>query len=87
MAKTKTLFQFVGTSENYGAYGCFSINFYRPLTNTNPVSVDGIPIEAGSSLSISQNVGDSDQSFYEIRFTETVQGNNALHITRITPID
>jgi hypothetical protein len=87
MAKTKTLFQFVGKSENFGAYGCFSINFYRPLTGTNPVSVDGVPIEAGSSLSISQNVGDSDHSFYEIAFTETVAGANALHITRILPVD
>jgi hypothetical protein len=87
MAKTKTLFQFVGKSENFGAYGCFSINFYRPLLNSNPVSVNGVPIEAGSSLSISQSMGDSDESFYEIAFTETVPGDNALHISRILPIN
>lgn len=87
MAKTRSLFQFIGKSENFGAYGCYSINFYRPLLNSNPVSVDGVPIEAGSSLSISQSTGDEDHSFYEIAFTETVAGANALHVSRIVPLD
>jgi hypothetical protein len=55
--------------------------------NSNPVSVDGIPIEAGSSLSISQSNGDSDHTFYKIIFTETIVGDNALFVTRILPLD
>lgn len=87
MGKTQTQSQFVAKSENYGAYGCHSINFFRPTLNSNPVSVDGIPIEAGSSLSISQSNGDEDHTFYKIIFTETIVGDNALFVTRIVPID
>lgn len=85
MARTQTQSQFIGKSENVGAEGCFSINFYRP-PSSNPVSVMGIPLEEGSSLKIEQNVGDEDHTFYQIIFTETVAGANALFVTQIMPL-
>jgi hypothetical protein len=85
MARTQTQSEFIGKSENVGADGSFSINFYRP-PSSNPVSVMGIPLEEGSSLKIEQNVGDTDCTFYQIIFTETVAGANALFVTKIMPL-
>lgn len=85
MARTQTQSEFIGKSENVAAEGCFSINFFRPSTS-NPVSVMGIPLEAGASLKIEQNVGDTDHTFYEVVFTETVAGANALFVTKIMPL-
>ena len=62
MAKTRTITTFVGESSLVLAQGCNAISFYRPTTNpvnsaaSNDVKVDGIPIEAGSTYSIKQNV-------------------------------
>jgi len=54
---------------------CIAIAFYRPTTGSNDVSVNGIPIEAGNTLSISQNVGDLDVSIYEVKFTSSASQN------------
>ena len=54
---------------------CIAIAFYRPTTGSNDVSVNGIPIEAGNTLSISQNVGDLDVSIYEVKFTSSASAN------------
>lgn len=83
--KTTTESKFYGKSQNIEAGGCFAINFFRPLTSTNPVSVNGIPLEAGQNLSIRQNVGDIDTTFYEVVFSSG-GGNNELYVTRILPI-
>jgi hypothetical protein len=85
MARTQTQSEFIGKSENVGADGCVSINFYRP-PSSNPVSVMGIPLEEGASLKIEQNVGDEDHTFYQIIFTQTVVGANALFVTKIMPL-
>jgi hypothetical protein len=63
---------------------CIAIAFFRPSTLTNDVSVNGIPIEAGDTLSVSQNVGDFDVSQYEVKFTSLGGSNvNKLHVIRV----
>jgi hypothetical protein len=49
------------------------------------VQVNGIPLAAGQTLSISQNVGDIDNSRYEIRFDDS--GLNELWVVRVIPLD
>jgi hypothetical protein len=49
------------------------------------VRVNGIPIEAGQTFSIGQNVGDADHSAYEIVFTSGAD-TNELYVTRIMPL-
>jgi hypothetical protein len=72
--KTNTTNFFVG-EETMVTSNCIAIAFYRPTTNSNDVSVNGIPIEAGNTLSISQNVGDLDVSIYEVKFTSSASQN------------
>jgi hypothetical protein len=78
--KTNTTNFFVG-EETMVTSNCIAIAFYRPTSGTNDVSVNGVPIEAGSTLSISQNVGDFDVSQYEVKFTNT-GGANKLFVMR-----
>jgi hypothetical protein len=90
MANTKTITTFTGNPQEFYAAGAFAVSFYRPNTNpdsgaaSNPVKVDGIPIESGSSLNIRQNVGDQDYSNYQITFPGGA-GENILYVIRIMP--
>jgi len=90
MADTKTITTFAGKAPLFDAGGAFAVSFYRPNTNpyssaaSNPVTVDGIPIESGSSLNIRQNVGDRDFSQYDIVFPGGA-GDNMLYVIRIMP--
>ena len=89
MAKTRTVTNFVGKNSLFDAGGAFAISFYRPNSNpysgaaSNAVTVDGIPVESGSSLNIKQNVGDFDHSQYDIVFPPGGTGDNILYIIRI----
>ncbi len=65
------------------AEGCYAITFFRPSTS-NPVSVNGIALEAGQSLSIKQNVGDEDYTTYEIVFY-TGAASNEMYVSRVLP--
>jgi hypothetical protein len=88
MARTRTITTFVGESSLVLAEGCNAISFYRPTTNpvnsaaSNDVKVDGIPIEAGSTYSIKQNVGDQDYSQYDVVFLGGA-GEDMLYVIRI----
>ena len=90
MADTKTITTFTGNPQEFYADGAFAVSFYRPNTNpysgatSNPVTVDGIPVESGSSLNIRQNVGDQDYSNYQIVFPGGA-GENMLYVIRIMP--
>ena len=68
--KTNTTNFFVG-EDTMVTSNCIAIAFYRPTLNSNDVSVNGVPIEAGNTLAISQNVGDLDVSIYEVKFTSS----------------
>lgn len=64
---------------------CISIAFRRP-TGSNPFQVNGIPIEDGQTLTISQNVGDLDMSKYIITFQTGAAANEAW-VIKIVPTD
>lgn len=64
---------------------CISIAFRRP-TGSNPFQVNGIPIEDGQTLTISQNVGDLDMSKYIITF-QAGAGANEAWVIKIVPTD
>ena len=78
--KTNTVTQFVGENAMVTSE-CVSIAFFRPTTGSNAVWINGIPIEAGQTLSISQNVGDIDKTQYEVKFTAGA-GANELYVLR-----
>ena len=88
MAKTRTITTFVGESSLILAEGCNAISFFRPTTNpvnsaaSNNVKIDGVPIEAGTTYSIKQNVGDQDFSQYDVVFLGGA-GEDMLYIIRI----
>lgn len=88
MAKTRTITTFVGESSLILAEGCNAISFFRPTTNpvnsaaSNNVKVDGVPIEAGTTYSIKQNVGDQDFSQYDVVFLGGA-GEDILYVIRI----
>ena len=84
MARTITENLYYGKSQQITADGCFAISFFRPSTS-NPVQINGIPLEAGQTLSIKQNVGDEDWSVYEIVFY-TGTDTNEMYVTKIMPI-
>lgn len=85
MAKTRTENIAYGKSQYISADGCFAISFFRP-SSAPAVSVEGIDIEAGQTLSIKQNVGDEDHSSYQITFANNQDGDNLLHVIKITQI-
>jgi hypothetical protein len=77
--KTNSVTQFVG--KNYMVTSdCIAIAFFRPLTS-NAVSINGIPLEAGQTLSINQNVGDLDVTQYQVMFTAGAS-TNELYVVR-----
>lgn len=84
MARTITENLYYGKSQQIAAEGCYAISFFRPSTS-NPVQINGIPLEAGQTLSIKQNVGDEDWSVYEIVFY-TGTDTNEMYVTKIMPI-
>ena len=85
MAKTRTENIAYGKSQYISANGCIAISFFRP-SSAPAVSVEGIDIEAGQTLSIKQNVGDEDWSSYELRFANNQDNANLLHVIKIMPI-
>jgi len=89
--RTETTTEF--HAENYDGVEsfCVSIAFYRPTNSragnpTNEVIVNGVPIEAGATFRIGQNVGDLDTTKYSIQFISS-GGDNELYIVRIIPKD
>lgn len=84
MARTITENLYYGKSQQIAAEGCFAITFFRPSTS-NPVQVNGFPLEAGQSYSIKQNVGDEDWSTYEIVFYSGTS-TNEIYVTKIMPL-
>ena len=84
MARTITENLYYGKSQQIAAEGCYAISFFRPSTS-NPVQINGIPLEAGQTLSIKQNVGDEDWSVYEIVFYSGAS-TNEMYVTKIMPI-
>jgi len=83
LINTNTTFEFVGQTKSITS-DCFSIAFFRPSTS-NPVSINGLPLEAGQTLSIEQSVGQIDRSHYDIVFGAGAD-TNELHIIRIIPM-
>jgi hypothetical protein len=77
--KTNTVTQFVGKNSMITS-DCVAIAFFRPTTS-NAVSVNGVPIEAGSTLSINQTVGDIDKTQYQVDFTAGAS-TNELYVIR-----
>ena len=84
MARTRTENLYYGKSQQIEADGCYAISFFRPTTS-NPVQINGIPLEAGQTLSIKQNVGDEDWSVYEIVFFSG-SDTNEIHVMKVMPI-
>jgi len=82
--KTTTQSIYVGRSQVVEGQGCYSISFFRPTTS-NPVRVNGVPLEAGQTMSINQNVGDADCSSYEIVFSSG-SDTNEMYVSRIMPL-
>lgn len=85
--KTYTDSQWLGKSQVIEANGCFAISFFRPTLGSTNVWVSGVPIEAGNTLCISQNVGDADHSLYDIVFEsggEITEPN--LYVIKLMPI-
>lgn len=82
--RTRLETQFIGKPFQIQAEGCYAISFFRPSTS-NPVSVNGIALEAGQTLSIKQNVGDEDWTTYEIVFY-TGTATNEMYVSRVLPI-
>jgi hypothetical protein len=83
--KTSTQTNFYGLTTSIESY-CLSIAFFRPNNANADVQVNGIPIAAGQTLSINQNVGDLDTSRYEIVFT-TGANPNELFVIKVLPVD
>ena len=92
MARTKTVTYFVGEAQLVLAQGAFAITFYRPTINpdsgaaSNPVKVDGVPIAAGGTFEVKQNVGDTDFTQYDVVFGAGA-GENMLYVIQILPND
>lgn len=88
--RTKTVTEYHGENFDGLESYCISIAFFRPTLSRagNPSSdvlVNGIPIEAGATFRIGQNVGDLDTSRYDIVFLPGVGSDNELYVIRILP--
>jgi hypothetical protein len=64
---------------------CIAIAFNRPI-GSNPVNVNGYPLQAGQTLRISQNTGDIDRSQYQIYFG-TGSGSDECYVFRTLILD
>ena len=94
MAITRTQVMFYGKSTFVEANGCYSIAFFRPTTNsdlavTSNVNISGVPLEAGQTLTIEQNVGDRDFTSYEITFypDNAIPTANELFVIMVMPVE
>ena len=80
---TEVIFDYVAIPKMMTS-DCIAIAFFRPSTGTNPVSVNGLPIEAGQTFYVEQNVGDIDRTQYQITFG-TGTGDHKLFVMRTVP--
>ena len=80
---TQTIFEYVGDYKMQES-DCIAIAFFRPTTS-NPVSVNGLPLEAGQTFRVEQNVGDIDRTQYEIIFSAGT-ATNELYVMRSVPL-
>jgi hypothetical protein len=80
---TEVIFDYVAIPKMMTS-DCIAIAFFRPSTGTNPVYVNGLPIEAGQTFYVEQNVGDIDRTQYQITFG-TGAGANQLFVMRTIP--
>jgi hypothetical protein len=92
MATTRTQVMFYGKSQYIEADGCYSIAFFRPTATSNssvtaPVQINGVPLEAGQTLTIEQNVGDIDTSTYEIVFYNDGTQVNEMFVIKVMPVN
>ena len=83
MARTRTEVLSYARPQQIEADGCYAITFIRP-TSANPVMVNGYALADGQALQIQQNVGDTDQSTYDIVFYSGA-GANDLTVIKIMP--
>lgn len=81
--QTTTDILYYAEPQQIEADGCFAIAFIRP-TGSNPVNVQGYPLAEGETLSISQNVGDTDHTSYDINFS-TGTGTNEVYVIKTMP--
>lgn len=80
--QTNTVTQFVGKNMTVTS-NCIAIAFFRPAAQNNQdVRVSGVPIEAGQTLTISQQVGNVDVSQYEVEFTPNGSHPAELYVIR-----
>lgn len=84
--RTKTDSQFIGKSQVFSAGGCYAISFFRPSGTNQDVSINGVPLAAGTTVSFGQNVGDEDHTEYEVVFANVIGSSNELYVRRIIPI-
>jgi len=80
---TTTETQYLGDSQMITS-DCLAITFIR-TTGSNPVSVNGYPLEEGQALKIKQNVGDIDRTQYQVVFSGA--GTNSCWVFRTMPMD
>ena len=57
---TEVIFDYV-TIPKMVTSDCIAIAFFRPSSATQGVSINGLPLEAGQTLYVEQNVGDIDR--------------------------
>jgi hypothetical protein len=80
---TQTEFEYIGDQKMQES-NCIAIAFTRP-TGSNPVSVNGYPLEEGQTLRIEQNVGDIDRTQYAVQFSAGA-GPNECYCFRTLPL-
>lgn len=80
---TQTEFEYIGDQKMQES-NCIAIAFTRP-TGSNPVSVNGYPLEEGQTLRIEQNVGDIDRTQYAVQFSSGA-GTNECYCFRTLPL-
>ena len=76
---TEVIFDYV-TIPKMVTSDCIAIAFFRPTAGTVDVSINGLPLEAGQTLYIEQNVGDIDRTQYQVTFPGSQAG--VLHVMR-----
>ena len=79
---TEVIFDYV-TIPKMVTSDCIAIAFFRPSSATQGVSINGLPLEAGQTLYVEQNVGDIDRTQYQVTFPGANSG--VLHVMRTIP--
>lgn len=86
MLKTKTNTEYITDSKRIQS-DCIAITFFRPdSATTNPVKVNGVPVEQGKTIEISQPHGCLDTTEYDILFDSGGGGSNELYVIKILPV-